>query len=113
MRPMKILMTLALLVLTSVFVRADDKGPVGRYQLLYAVTETTTPASSFETKRVWKIDTVTGQVWEYVATFDPKHGNKEILLACLDIGALTGGYQVSAKRNPPNGVPVDFSGRVG
>ncbi len=77
---MKILMTLALLVLTSIFVRADDKGPVGRYQLLYAVTETTTPTSSFETKRVWKIDTVTGQVWEYVESLDPKKGNKEFFL---------------------------------
>jgi hypothetical protein len=47
-------MTLALLVLTSVFVRADDKGPVGRYQLLYAVTETTTPTSSFETNEFGK-----------------------------------------------------------
>jgi hypothetical protein len=63
---MKTLLTIVLASFFALVVRADDKGPVGRYQLLYAVTETTTPTGKIETKAVWKIHTITGQVWQSV-----------------------------------------------
>jgi hypothetical protein len=56
--------------LEAAVVRADDKTQVGRYQLLYAVAEHAAPenASGPSTiKTVWKIDTVTGQVWQLVS----------------------------------------------
>jgi hypothetical protein len=67
---MKTLITIAIaaLVASSPFIaRADDAGHVGRYQLLYAVTETSGGVTT-QTKTVWKIDTVTGQVWQFVST---------------------------------------------
>lgn len=48
--------------------QADDTGHVGRYQLLYAVTETSGSGTAIQTKTVWKIDTVTGQVWQFVSS---------------------------------------------
>jgi len=48
--------------------QADDTGHVGRYQLLYAVTETSGSGPAIQTKTVWKIDTVTGQVWQFVSS---------------------------------------------
>jgi hypothetical protein len=65
---MKTLMTFALIVLAPIVTRADDKGPIGRYQLLYGVTDQKTSTGSYEKKRVWKTDTVTGQVWECAVT---------------------------------------------
>jgi hypothetical protein len=48
---------------------SDDKPEIGRYQLLYAVTETSGgPGGTYQSKTVWKIDTVTGQVWQFVST---------------------------------------------
>jgi hypothetical protein len=44
------------------------KPEVGRHQLIYAVTETLDlgNGTSDRKKTVFKIDTATGQVWEYV-----------------------------------------------
>jgi hypothetical protein len=60
--------TLLIIAIGSIaaFAHADDKAQVGRYQLFYGVIATT--STYFESKQVWKIDTVTGQVWVYVAT---------------------------------------------
>ena len=45
------------------------KPEIGRYQLLYAVTQTSGGAGGvFDNKTVWKIDTATGQVWQFVST---------------------------------------------
>jgi hypothetical protein len=50
---------------TSIVSRADEKDAVGRYQLIYATTETFSPDSKTEEKALWKNDTVTGQVWRF------------------------------------------------
>jgi hypothetical protein len=62
---MKTLLTIALVTGISVAARADEKDQVGRYQLIYATTETLSINSKSETKTLWKIDTVTGQVWKF------------------------------------------------
>jgi hypothetical protein len=54
----------ALAISSPYIIRADEKGQVGRYQLVYAVTET----STIQFRSVWKIDTVTGQVWQFVSS---------------------------------------------
>jgi hypothetical protein len=62
-------LAIAALVASSPFIaRADDAGHMGRYQLLYAVTETSGSGPAIQTKTVWKIDTVTGQVWQFVSS---------------------------------------------
>jgi hypothetical protein len=62
---------------------ADDKpetgkSEVGRYQLLSGVIELTTGTTTSKAKGLWKIDTVTGEVWEYVSVLmkgqKPMHG---------------------------------------
>jgi hypothetical protein len=59
----------ALLIAFQGIVYADDNKPeIGRYQLVAAVITTTTPSALIETKRVYKIDTETGQVWTFVST---------------------------------------------
>jgi hypothetical protein len=63
----RLLIALAVGLFAVMAVQADDTGHVGRYQLLYAVTETTNPVSTTQTKTVWKIDTVTGQVWQFIS----------------------------------------------
>ena len=84
---MKTLATFAIAFLTTFVVRADDKTQVGRYQLLYAVAEHAAPESTsgpstITIKTVWKIDTVTGQVWQFVSTVG---SNKELKEAFLPI----------------------------
>jgi hypothetical protein len=56
---------------------ADDKSQIGRYQLLYAITQTVNPTGAYDEKRVWKIDTVTGQVWQYTSTSNGKGQARE------------------------------------
>jgi hypothetical protein len=70
---MKNLLTIAIAAIASLspFVtRADDT--VGRYQLVYAVTQNAISGvvtqDRTQDRRVWKIDTVTGQVWMFVST---------------------------------------------
>jgi hypothetical protein len=49
----------------------DDKALIGRYQLVYGSIEVPTSSTSGkfeERKGLWKIDTVTGQVWALVVT---------------------------------------------
>jgi hypothetical protein len=53
---------------------ADDKpeagkSEIGRYQLIYGITRygSLTTGTYSEEKNVWKIDTVTGQVWRFVS----------------------------------------------
>jgi hypothetical protein len=49
----------------------DDKAPTGRYQLVYGSIEVPTSSTSGkfeERKGLWKIDTVTGQVWVLAVT---------------------------------------------
>jgi hypothetical protein len=73
--PMKTLITIAIAALaaSSPFVaRADDTAHPGRYQLHYAVTQTDGHGMTVENKTVWKIDTVTGQVWKFVSVADDK-----------------------------------------
>jgi hypothetical protein len=78
---MRILLTLVFALCTLCSTRADDKsddkGPVGRYQLIYAVTETVSPTGKTENRRVMKIDTVTGRVWAYMDLTDSKGKNTE------------------------------------
>jgi|HubBroStandDraft_6_1064221.scaffolds.fasta_scaffold169173_3 hypothetical protein len=62
---MKTLMTIALILASSIVSRADEKDAVGRYQLIYATTETSSIDSKTEEKTLWKIDTVTGRVWKF------------------------------------------------
>ncbi len=64
----KLLIALTAAVFAVTAVQADDTGHVGRYQLLYAVTETSGSGPAIQTKTVWKIDTVTGQVWQFVSS---------------------------------------------
>jgi hypothetical protein len=83
---MKTLLTIAIATIAA-FAHADDRAEIGRYQLLYAVTEhaapeTTTGPSTITIKTVWKIDTVTGQVWQFVSTVG---SNKELKEAFLPI----------------------------
>jgi hypothetical protein len=65
MKRLLIVLTAGLFAVTAA--QADDTNHVGRYQLLYAVTETTGVTTS-HTKTVWKIDTATGQVWQFVSS---------------------------------------------
>jgi hypothetical protein len=62
---MKALLTIALFILTQIASSADEKDAVGRYQLIYATTETLSINSRSEEKTLWKIDTVTGRVWKF------------------------------------------------
>jgi hypothetical protein len=62
---MKTGMTIA--ILSALGSRADKKNQVGRYELLYAVSEAGTTKGTTENKGIWKIDTVTGQVWRFVS----------------------------------------------
>jgi hypothetical protein len=65
---------LAFIFAASTVSRADEKDAVGRYQLVYATTETYNPDSKTEEKALWKIDTVTGQVWRFDSVTSPgKH----------------------------------------
>jgi hypothetical protein len=64
---------LALLVAVQGFAYAgDDKPEIGRYQLLYAVTQESLGTNVVAVKRIWKIDTVTGQVWMFVPYRDQR-----------------------------------------
>jgi hypothetical protein len=64
---------ITLIALTQITANADEKDAVGRYQLIYATTETFNFDSKTETeeKGVWKIDTVTGQVWQFHSVITP------------------------------------------
>ena len=62
---MKTLTAIALILATSTVSRADEKEAVGRYQLVYATTETFSVDAKTEEKTLWKVDTVTGQVWRF------------------------------------------------
>jgi hypothetical protein len=62
---MKTLLLILLVAVGGVAYASDDKPEIGRYQLLYATNRTSGPGGGFEVKTVWKIDTVTGQVWQY------------------------------------------------
>jgi hypothetical protein len=68
---MKTLLMIALIVLTQIAASADEKDAVGRYQLIYAavdsfmVNTSTKSTTKIEQRTVFKIDTVTGQVWKY------------------------------------------------
>lgn len=69
---MRTLLLTLLVAVQGVAYASDDKPEVGRYQLLYAVTQTATPTGTYDEKRVWKIDNVTGQVWQYVSSDNRK-----------------------------------------
>jgi hypothetical protein len=64
-------LTVAFVMFVSVAARADDQDKVGRYQLIYAAVDSfqvdinSKNTSKIEHKTVFKIDTVTGQVWKY------------------------------------------------
>jgi hypothetical protein len=65
---MKLLLT-ALTALAIPAFASDPPEQVGRYQLVCAATKFTTENGSVEEKGLWKIDTVTGQVWKYYNYF--------------------------------------------
>jgi hypothetical protein len=67
---MKPLLLTLLVLIQGIAYASDDKPEIRRYQLLYAVTYTGGPGGGFDKKTVWKIDTVTGQVWKYSAWED-------------------------------------------
>jgi hypothetical protein len=84
---MKPLLLTLLVLIRGIAYASDDKPEIGRYQLLYAVTEYAPPEntagpSTITVKTVWKIDTVTGQVWHFVSTLE---SNKELIEAFLPI----------------------------
>jgi hypothetical protein len=64
-------LAVAFVMFVSVAARADDQDKVGRYQLIYAAVDSFQSdtnlknASKIEQRTVFKIDTVTGQVWRY------------------------------------------------
>jgi hypothetical protein len=69
---MKTLLTVTLIVMTQIAANADEKDAVGRYQLIFATTETfSLDGKNEEEKTVWKIDTVTGQVWQFHSVITP------------------------------------------
>jgi len=68
---MKALMTIAIAVSFPLLSYADEPGPVGRYQLLAARD----PIHSDLTD-IWKIDTVTGQVWRFTPLDEDINANK-------------------------------------
>lgn len=63
---MKLIAAAILIFLISYTSRADD--PVGRFQLVPAIVETSGMGPTFQTRTVFKIDTATGKTWEYVST---------------------------------------------
>ena len=64
---MRTLLLTLLVAVQGVAYASDDKPEIGRYQLLYAVIHDPENGRS-EEKTVWKIDTVTGQVWRFAET---------------------------------------------
>jgi hypothetical protein len=63
---MKTLAAAILINLIAYTARAD--GPVGRFQLVPVITETSGIGTVLQSRTVFKIDTVTGQTWEYIST---------------------------------------------
>jgi hypothetical protein len=71
---MKVLFLILLILIQGITYASDDKPEIGRYQLVYGVTQVVLKTGELrDEKGVWKIDTVTGQVWQYLeAPIGPK-----------------------------------------
>jgi hypothetical protein len=62
---MKPLLLTLFVLIQGIAYASDDKPEIGRYQLVYAVTTLMDTTGTTEEKGLWKIDTVTGQIWRY------------------------------------------------
>jgi hypothetical protein len=83
---MKTLLTIALVTGISVAARADEKDQVGRYQLFYgtfvslrSADATIKEISKSEEKSIFKIDTMTGQVWKLNSVGLGSHLSEEFI----------------------------------
>ena len=83
---MKTLLTIALATAISIAARADEKDQVGRYQLFYGTLASLTAedatlkgVSESEEKTIFKIDTVTGQVWKLNSVGLGSHVSEEFV----------------------------------
>jgi hypothetical protein len=70
----KALILLAVILINIILYTARADEPVGRFQLVPATVETSGGASISEKRSLFKIDTVTGQTWQYVSIVESKKG---------------------------------------
>ena len=66
---MKPLLLTLLVLIQGIAYASDEKPEIGRYQLLYAVVPGNEGKTTYDIKTLFKIDTVTGQVWKFISGF--------------------------------------------